>query len=280
MPIRPRTALLGAGACLVLLALVWFCVAHVGFFRHADESGFLQFYDLHDHGAVVWFARHFVGGFDPNPYVYLVLAPLIVALLRGRPRVVLAIGVIILGANATTELLKHVLVSPRPGEWVSGSAISSWPSGHSTAAMSLALACVLAVPARARPAAAALGACVAIAVGYSVLATAIHYPSDVFGGYLVAATWTLAVVAGLLAAERRWPLSRTTSGPPVSLRAVLGAPGAVIGGAALLGMILAVSRPHDLISYARLHQAFVVEAAGIAALSLAVSTAVLLSVRR
>lgn len=280
MPIRPRSALLGAGACLVLLALVWFGVAHVGLFRHADESGFLQFYDLHAHGAVVWLARRFVSGFDPNPYVYLVLVPLVVALLRGRPRVVLAIGVIILGANATTELLKHVLVSPRPGEFVPGSAISSWPSGHATAAMSLALATVLAVPARLRPAAAALGAVLAIAVGYSVLATGLHYPSDVLGGYLVAAVWTLAAVAGLLAAERRWPLNRASGGPPVSLRAVLGAPGAVIGGAAVLGLILVVSRPHDVISYASAHQAFVVEAAGIAALSLAVSTAVLLSVRR
>jgi hypothetical protein len=146
--------------------------------------------------------------------------------------------------------------------------------------MSLALVSVLAVPARLRPAAAALGASVAIAVGYSVLATGLHYPSDVLGGFLVAATWTLAVVGGLLAAERRWPPSRTSAGPAMSLRAVLGAPGAVIGGAAVVGMTLAVSRPHDVISYARVHQAFVVEAVGIAALSLAVSTAVLLSVRR
>lgn len=278
MPIRPRTALLGAGSSLVLLAMVWFATAHVGIFRHADDSGFVQFYNLHDHSTVVWVARHFVRAFDPDPYVYLVLVPLVVALLRRRPRVVLAIGAIVLGANATTELLKHVVSSPRPVDPFFG--FSSWPSGHSTAAMSLVLVSVLAVPARVRPAAAALGACLAIAVGYSLLATGLHYPSDVLGGFLVAATWTLAVVGGLLAAEGRWPLNRISSSPPVSLRAVLGAPGAVIGGAALLGMILAVSRPHDVISYARVHQAFVVEAAGIAALSLALSTAVLLSVRR
>jgi hypothetical protein len=192
--------------------------------------------------------------------------------------VVLAIGAIVLGANATTELLKHLIPSPRPVDPFFG--LSSWPSGHSTAAMSLVLVSVLAVPARLRPAAAALGASLAIAVGYSLLATGLHYPSDVLGGFLVAAVWTLAAVAGLLAAERRWPPDRTSSSRPVSLRAVLGAPGAVIGGAALAGMILAVSRPHDVISYARVHQAFVLEAAGIAALSLAVSTAVLLSVRR
>src|SRR5690349_3709558 len=114
MPIRPRTALLGAGISLALLALVWFATAHVGFFRHADDSGFVQFYNLHDHSVVVWLARHFVRAFDPDPYVYLVLVPLVVALLRRRPRVVLAIGAIVLGANATTELLKHIVASPRP----------------------------------------------------------------------------------------------------------------------------------------------------------------------
>jgi membrane-associated phospholipid phosphatase len=283
MPIRPRTALLGAGACLFLLALVWFASFHVGFVRHADQSGFLQFYDLQNHGSITWVARHLVSAFQPNPYVYLVLVPLVVALLRGRPRVVLAIGVIVLGANASTEVLKHILAAPRPGSVFHGFSPlppASWPSGHSTAVMSLVLASVLAAPARLRPAAAALGASLAIAVGYSVVARALHYPSDVVGGFLMAATWTLAVVAGLLAAERRWPLDRTTTSPPVSLRAVLGAPGAVVGGAVAIGLALAISRPHDVVSYARLHQAFVVEAAGIAALSLAVSTAVLLSVRR
>lgn len=283
MAIRPRTALIGAGACVVLLALVWFAAFHVGMFRHADQSGYRQFGDLRGHGSIAWLTHRFVSAFEPNPYVYLVLVPLIVALLRGRPRVVLAIGAIILGANASTELLKHVVAAPRPASLFGGLSPlppASWPSGHSTAAMSLVLATVLAVPKHLRPAAASLGALLAIAVGYSVVAGGLHYPSDVFGGFLVATIWTLTAVAALQAAELRWPLDRRTSSPPVSLRAVLGAPGAVVGGAALLGLILAVSRPYDVIAYARLHQAFVLEAAGIAALSLAVSTGVLLSVRR
>ena len=39
-------------------------------------------------------------------------------------------------------------------------------------------------------------------------------------------------------------------------------------------------RPHDVASYARAHEAFVIGAAGIAALSLALATGVVLSVRR
>ena len=116
--------------------------------------------------------------------------PLVVALLRGRPRVALAVGAIILGANMTTEVLKHLLSAPRAGSLFPGGVAPvsprSLPSGHSTAAMSLALASVLAAPARLRPAVAALGASLAIAVGYSLLATGVHFPSDVSGGFLVA----------------------------------------------------------------------------------------------
>ena len=283
MPIRPRTALLGAASCVALLALVWLAAFHIGFFRHADQSIYLQFGGLQGHRGVAGVTGLFVSLFDPNPYVYLVLVALVVALLRGRPRVVLAVGAIVLGANVTTELLKHVAAMPRPASLFSSGVSplppASWPSGHSTAVMSLVLASVLAAPARLRPVVAGLGASLAIAVGYSVLATGMHYPSDVLGGFLVAATWALAMVAALLALEQRRPTRRARSSP-VSLRAALGAPGAVLGSALVLGAILAISRPHDVINYAQAHQAFVFGAAGIAALSLALSTGVLLSLRR
>jgi hypothetical protein len=47
MPIRPRTAALGAGACLALMAVVWFAAFHIGFLERADESIFVQFGGLH-----------------------------------------------------------------------------------------------------------------------------------------------------------------------------------------------------------------------------------------
>jgi membrane-associated phospholipid phosphatase len=266
-----------------VLALVWLCAFHVGVFRHADQSIYLQFGGLKGHGGVERAAGWFVSWFDPNPYVYLVLAPLVLALLRGRPRIVVAVAAIVLGANVTTEVLKHVAAAPRPASLFSSGVSplppASWPSGHSTAAMALVLASVLAAPARLRPVVAGLGASLAIVVGYSVLATGIHYPSDVLGGFLVAAAWSLAMVGALLALERRRPSRRTRSGP-VSLRAALGAPGAVLGAGVLAGAIVAISRPHDVVAYARAHEAFVLGAAGIAALSLALSTGVLLSVRR
>lgn len=65
-----------------------------------------------------------------------------------------------------------------------------FPSGHSTTAMALVLALTFVAPARLRPVVAGLGAVFAAAVGYSLLAIGSHFPGDMFGGFLVAATWS------------------------------------------------------------------------------------------
>ncbi|MBV8218027.1 MAG: phosphatase PAP2 family protein [Solirubrobacterales bacterium] len=270
MELRPRTAALGAGACLAVLALVWFAAFHVGFAERADQTIYLQFLDLQAHSRINGIAAHAVSPFNPDPYVYLVLVPLGVSLLRRRPWSAVAVLGIVLGANVTTELLKHVLTDARP---------TSWPSGHSTAAMSLALASVLAAPPRLRPTVAALGALLAVAAGWSVIVRGMHYPSDVVGGFLVAGMWALLAVSALRASERWRPWARAGA-RPMSLRATLGAPSAILAAAMLLAGIVVVSRLHRAFAYARGHEAFVVAAVGIAALGVALSAALMLSVRR
>ena len=220
--------------------------------------------------------------FDPNPYVYLAIVPLVVALLRGRPRVVLAVGAIILGANMTTEVLKHLLSEPRPDRLFPGGiapvAPHSLPSGHSTAVMSLALASVLAAPARLRPAVAALGASLAIAVGYSFLETGVHLPERC--ARRVSGRDDLDVSRSRRCRGRALAAHGARCRQPVSVAAALGAPGAVLLAALVLSAILLAAHPHDIVNYARAHEAFVVGAVGIAALSLGLSTGVVLSVRR
>ena len=160
------------------------------------------------------------GTCDPHVYVLLAALPILVALLRGRRRAAATILLILLGANETTELIKPLLAAQRPIHAGLGVAAASWPSGHATAAMSLALCAVIAAPPRRRPAVAAAMAAFAIAVSYSFLELDWHYPSDVLGGFLVAMTWTLLAVAGLwtwearhgAVADRRSPITVTT--PP------------------------------------------------------------------
>jgi uncharacterized membrane protein len=182
----------------------------------------------------------------------------------------------LLGANVTTHLLKPEMAAWRP---VVGA--GSWPSGHATAAMSLALCCVLASPARWRPAVAALGAAFTIAVCYSFLALGWHYPSDVFGGFLVAGTWTMLAVAGVYAAEARWPRRREGERTErISVREALAPQAALVAGAAVVAGLIALARPHEVISYTRSHEVFVVGAAAIGVLALAVASAITLAIRR
>jgi membrane-associated phospholipid phosphatase len=281
MAIRARWALAGAAGCLVLLAATWFAAFHVGIFRNADQSIFTGFYNLNGHSRIDAMAWHIARLCDPSPYVYFVAIPILVALARGRPRVAVAVAAILLGANVTTQVLKPLLAEPRATSLLGFTPVNaaSWPSGHATAAMSLALSSVLAAPARWRPAVAALGAMFAVAVSYSFLTLGWHYPSDVFGGFLVAATWTLLAIAALRAAEARAPREERAAGR-VSIADALRPPGAALaGGVALLGIVL-LDRPHQVMAYAHDHAAFVVGAGAIAALGFAISTAIVLTVRR
>jgi membrane-associated phospholipid phosphatase len=265
---------------MILLAATWFAAFHVGIARHADQSIFSGFYELNGHGPIAWLALHVAELCNPSPYVYFVAVPIVVALARGRPRVAVAVAALVLGANLTTEVLKPLLAEHRAISLLGASPVqsASWPSGHATAAMSLALACVLVVPARARPLVAALGALFAVAVSYSFLTLGWHFPSDVIGGFLVATTWALLAIAGLKAAESR----SSWAAPAVRGRSVagtLGPLGATLAGAVALAALVLLTRPHEAVSYAHAHPVFVVGAAAIAACSVA-STAIVLTVRR
>lgn len=204
---------------------------------------------------------------DPGPYALVGLALALLALLRGRWRVALAIPPLFVATGATTEALKHLLASPRVDEWLGGAQIAaaSWPSGHATAAMTMALCAVLAAPPRLRPTVAALGGGYAVAVAYAILTLGWHFPSDVFGGYLVAATYVLLAISAIGWTEQRWPSRRGIEAgtrPGDALGAVL-----VAAGAAAAAGVLAAARPHALLGYAASHTTFVAGALAIAALA-------------
>ena len=131
--------------------------------------------------------------------------------------------------------------------------------------MTMALCAVLAAPPRLRPTVAALGSAYALAVAYAILTLGWHFPSDVFGGYLVASTYVLVAIALVNASELRWPSRRgaeAAARPADVVPAVL--VGLVAAGAAAG---LALARPHQLFGYAAGHTTFVVGALAIAGLA-------------
>jgi membrane-associated phospholipid phosphatase len=276
---RARLSLLAALGGVGLLVLVHQLAFHTSAGLTADRrvlGGFTNLDRPRFHDVLNGIAH--LG--DPKPFTIFGLALIAVALVRRRPRVAVAVGAILAGANVTTQMLKPALAHARPvGDAAAHVAAASWPSGHATASLSLALCAVLVAPARLRPAVAPAGAAFSVAVTFSLLALGWHFPSDVIGGYLVVGTWTALAVAGVWASEARWP-RRVTPAAPVALRdAVL--PALVTAGAALaVGALIALARPGAVADYAQQHTTFVVGAGAIAALGLGLAMALALTLRR
>src|SRR4051812_119279 len=155
---RPRIALLAAFACLAGLGATLVLAYFAPPFGGRDAATLQGFVDLNRPRLTPWLS-HIAHLANPTPYALIGLALVLTALARHRGRVALAIAVVLIGSEVTTQLLKPLLAHPRPQEWLGKGQISaaSWPSGHATAAMALALCATLAVPARWRPAAANAG---------------------------------------------------------------------------------------------------------------------------
>ena len=194
---------------------------------------------------------------DPKPFLLASELLIAVALVRRRPAMAAAVAGILGCANITSQVLKPLLAEPR-GWSVDPSA---WPSGHATAAMTLALCAVLLAPRRWRPVAAAGSAVFALGVGGSLLVEGVHFPSDVIGGYLIAGAWTgLAVVA----------LDRTRARGAVVEWSLVASRAAAVAATGLAAS-LAIWQADQLSRFAVDNTKFVVVAAAIAA-----STAALL----
>ena len=158
---------------------------------------------------------------DLQPFLVIGLVITVLALIRRRLLVAALVPVILFAANATTQALQ--VLAPRVAE--RGDIELAWPSGHATAAMSLALCAVLVASPRLRPAAAGLGAGYAVAVGYAKVALGDHLPSDVIAGYLVAATFALLGAAALtgLRGSRPKEAARTRRGAVAIAAPAIGA---------------------------------------------------------
>ena len=203
----PSGPLLLAAGCAVALALVW-CLAELVPAIHVRDGVLLGDFVRLSSPHLNQVLRSVLHLLDPALYVLWGVALVALALARSRPRVALAIGIVLAAAPFTAEVLKPLLEHGNAGYRGTRLGISSWPSGHSTAALTLALCAVLAVPARWRALTAVVGLLFAALVGAGLLILAKHMPSDVIGGYLIATMWTALAVAGLRAAERRWPRRR------------------------------------------------------------------------
>jgi membrane-associated phospholipid phosphatase len=280
MPRRSKLAFTGAALGIGAMVLTWYLAHDVAALRRVDANvlgGFLQL----GRPRLNRVTQAIADLCDPMPFIVLAAVPVAIALLRGRPRVAIALAILLLGANESTEVLKPLLTGDR--DPVSGVFLthSTWPSGHATASMSLALALVIGVPARWRPVVAAVMAAFCVAITYSFLELGWHYPSDVLGGFEMSTTWALLTVGGLAAYQARHPVPRAAAaaGSAFSVAEAL-APAVLLMfcGAAFAAALTAL-RPHTVLDYAAAHSMFVVGAAAIAFLSFCCAAGVNLVLR-
>jgi membrane-associated phospholipid phosphatase len=235
-----RRPVLSTAACALLAAAVYAAAVHVPVVAEADMrtlEGFMGLWALP--GA--HYSVDLVQLFNPLPFAILASALVIWALFAGRKRAAAVALLTILGAGVTTQLLKPLLATQREYPTWHWMGPDAYPSGHTTAAMSLALALVIVSSPRWRPLAAAAGGLLTVGMVFSLLVLGSHYPSDVAGGILVATGWACLSTAAL-----RLELRPTVGGPALAA--------AIVAGAAVLAVL---SRPGEAFAYAAANTTFV-----------------------
>lgn len=262
---RSRKLLVLGGASLAALALVYLLAL-------GTQPG-LTFDRWAEHG-LAYSGGSRLDAVDSDILDSVGLAMLLSAVLVGwaawRRRIAAAAGAaLLLGlANAANYALKHGLyaLDPVGGEAKRMSGVPSFPSGHSTAAISAALAVVLLVRPAYRIPAALAGAGYAAAVGIASVADGGHYPSDVAGSYLVTTASAAVIGAVLLAVAEGAPRDVATRAERISSSALVAVLAPLLAAGAAYWVWLALGR-ESVELYVRSSTASVLATAGLAALS-------------
>jgi membrane-associated phospholipid phosphatase len=185
---RPAIALLAAAACAGLAALVWVLAFHTNAGHTLDLWAFDRGSKLRETPLELPLEA-LAALCNAVPYALLALLVLGVGYARYGGLGTLVLAAVLVVPNAVTQWLKPVTAEDRVGPGrpeIVHVDPASWPSGHSTAAMVIALAAVIAAPAGLRAVVTVVGLAFAALVGAAVVGLGWHFPSDVVGGYLVA----------------------------------------------------------------------------------------------
>lgn len=128
------------------------------------------------------------------------------ALARGHVRWAIGAVVVIVGANVSTQVLKH-LVLDRPDFGLN--TLNSLPSGHTTVVASATAAMLLAAPPALRPVLVLGGAAATTLTASSTIVAGWHRPSDIAAALAVCLFW--AAVASAFVSRRIVRVRATTS---------------------------------------------------------------------
>lgn len=167
-----------------------------------------------DHPRVVAVLDRALNGTTLASLVLACLAAAAIGVLRRRVDVAVGAGLLVVGANLTTQLLKTRLDRPNLDDFP---APNSFPSGHTTAAASVAFALILALPHAVRGMVTLIGATYVAVIAVATVWAEWHRPSDTVAALLVVLAWGGLVAAVLRAGRWRRTASRGRPTPLTTL---------------------------------------------------------------
>lgn len=170
-----------------------------------------------DEATLLWINQHASPGFDSFFVAFTELGGLIVVtvvsallfgyfLYRKKYTKALLVAAGVGGAALMNIILKSIFDRPRPDlwEWLVVEAHFSFPSGHATASMALAIVVVALLWKTKWRIVSMIGAAMYIlSIGFSRLYLGVHYPTDILGGWLLGAAWVLLVIGVIFASRQR-----------------------------------------------------------------------------
>ncbi|WP_067507053.1 phosphatase PAP2 family protein [Actinoplanes sp. TFC3] len=178
-----------AHACVALLAaagvaaLYYLCV-RTGLGQRIDTDA-MRGADV-DHPRAVEVMQRALNGTTLVSLIAVCVAAAAIGFVRRRADLAIAAAVLVLGANATTRVLKTYLVRPD----LDGTSMpNSFPSGHTTAAASVAFALILTLPFAVRGTVAVIGAAYTTIIAVATVWAEWHRPSDTMAALLVVLAW-------------------------------------------------------------------------------------------
>jgi membrane-associated phospholipid phosphatase len=229
----------GAGYVLAPLAVLVLAAAAVAaiyriFIRTSlgqlVDTGAMRGGDVH-HPRVVEVLSRTLNGTTLVSLVAVCLAAAAVGVLRKRVDLAIGAGLLVIGANASTQLLKTQLGRPDLDDFP---APNSFPSGHTSAAASVAFAMILVLPHAVRGTIALIGAGYVTVIAIATVWAEWHRPSDTVAALLIVLAWGSLATFGVRLHRARvpGPAERPSRLATVPLLVV----GAVTAVAGLLGL--------------------------------------------
>ena len=199
-----------SGSCVVLLLLLYWLAVRTEWGQRAGNAALSgRFNQPPQFGA---------GSLDLLETISIVSLAVVggtlclVGLVRGGWPLGIGVGVTILGANVTTQVLKRLIFTRPHLLDEAGAAIShnSLPSGHATVAMTIAVATMMIAPPRYRFRVTCVTGIYAALVGAATVSAGWHRPSDVIAATLVSVAWGAIVSATLIGLRELTPVRAAT----------------------------------------------------------------------